>query len=378
MKRFWLLVLALFPTSAFAINQANTPPKFPLVWGANAGRPYLRSIPSGSQIGTQNCAASLNDGFPPLTFVPAAAGGCPPFGQDFNGILKQITQWSQWYQAGGPIFYDSAFASSAANGYPNGAIIQSAIVPGDFWMSTADNNTTNPDAGGANWVPAPGQFQTGMVIGFPSATILTGFVSANGLTLGNASSNATGRANADTQFLFAFIWNNCSNTQCPIYMSGGGASSRGANAAADYAANKAIAVYNMNGTGITGSDSQNGSSSTLLSGVPIVSGNSTTPGSIVGENLHSLIAAENGPHTHASFLTDPGHTHGFSANNAAAYLANEPTQSGGGYTGSSAATASIGIAAATTGITLTNASSGSGTGHNTVSRSVLVWWELKL
>jgi len=55
--------------------------------------------PQASQIGITNCAASLTDGFPPLTFVPVAQGGCPPFGSDFNGILRQITQWSQWMQA---------------------------------------------------------------------------------------------------------------------------------------------------------------------------------------------------------------------------------------------------------------------------------------
>ena len=372
MKRTLAVLILLWCTGpALALTQSAAPPKFNIPWGNGAGVPYIRSIPQPSQIGITNCAASLTDGFPPLSFTPPGAGGCPPLGADFNGIFKQITQWSQWDGAGGPIFYDSVFAASASGGYPKGAIVQSAIVPGDFWMSTADSNTTNPDAGGANWVPAPGQFQTGMMIGFPTTTILTGFVSANGLTIGNAASNATNRANADTQFLFAFIWNSCSNTQCPIYTSGGGASSRGANAAADYAANKAIAVYNMNGTGITGSDSQNGSSSTLLAGVPVISGNSTTPGSVVGENLHSLTAAENGPHNHT--ITDPGHTHSVSTG-AFGGVSQTGTAAGSNFVVSSAT--SIGLTTNVTGISL--ASSGSGTGHNTVSRSTLVWWELKL
>src|ERR1700733_10951473 len=97
--------------------QSSSPPKFPIPWAASAGIPYIRSIPVPSQIGLQNGAASLTTGFPPLTFTPAGAGGPPPFGEDFNGILKQITQWSQWQAAGGPIFYDSAFAT-AIGGYP--------------------------------------------------------------------------------------------------------------------------------------------------------------------------------------------------------------------------------------------------------------------
>ena len=98
-----LLGLIAMAAPALAVTQASSPPKFPLVWGQNAATAYIRSIPQNSQIGIQNCAASLNDGFPPLTAVPIAAGGCGPFQQDTNGILKQITHWSQWYSAGGPL-----------------------------------------------------------------------------------------------------------------------------------------------------------------------------------------------------------------------------------------------------------------------------------
>ena len=111
MKRSLLFFLAIFSCGpAWAITQSSAPPKFNIPWGNSAGVPYIRSIPQGSQIGITNCAASLTDGFPPLSFTPPGAGGCPPFGADFNGILQQITQWSRWYSAGGPIFYDSAFA----------------------------------------------------------------------------------------------------------------------------------------------------------------------------------------------------------------------------------------------------------------------------
>jgi len=75
-----------------------------------------------------------------------------------------------------------------------------------------------------------------------AAGVPTGYILANGLTIGNASSNGTNRANADTAALFTYLWNNYPNTSLPIYTSGGIASTRGANAAADYAANKALAV----------------------------------------------------------------------------------------------------------------------------------------
>jgi hypothetical protein len=374
MKRFLaslLLTLAAFATfPALALDQATPPPKFPLAWGASAGGAYLRSIPTTSQIGIQNCAASLTDGFPPLTFVPGTAGGCPPFGQDFNGILKQLSQGVQWQQAGGPYFFDSAFAASVG-GYPKGAIINSTVVPGNQWLSTADSNSNDPDAGGANWVQLPTQIQTGAPVASLSTTIPTGYVSANGLTIGNAASNGTNRANSDTKFLFAFVWAACPNTICPIFTSGGISSTRGATAAADYAANKALAVQNMNGAALMGADSQNGTTTSNLLNVPATSGSRTAPNSILGENLHSLSSAENGTHTHANTLTDPGHSHTVPIQLATIAT----TDVTGNRSVNSSNTSS---STNTTGVTINNVASGSGTAHNTVARSTIVYWNLKL
>lgn len=280
--------IALSSAPVVALQQSASPPKFDIPWANSAGVPYIRSIPVPSQIGIQNCAASLTDGWPPLTFTPAGAGGCPPFGADFNGILKQISQWSQWQAAGGPIFYDSAFATSGANGYPNGAIVQSTIVPGDFWLSTADNNTSNPDVSGANWVPLPGMAQTGTVGWSLIATIPFGWVpSQPGETIGSAASGAS-VANSTTQFLYAWFWNNFSNTQCPV--TGG----RGANAAADFAANKPIQVFNMTGSMQISNDFLSG----ILTGVPDISGTANANGSIIGEVLHTLTVGQLPQHTH--------------------------------------------------------------------------------
>jgi microcystin-dependent protein len=138
---------------AAAIDQSSLPTRFNIPWGNSAGSAYIRNIPQASQIGIQNCAASLTDGFPPLTFVPASQGGCPPFGQDFNGILKQATQWIQWQGAGGTVGYNSGF-SSAIGGYPKGAVLQSAAHPTCYWISQVDSNASNPDSSGANWTSA--------------------------------------------------------------------------------------------------------------------------------------------------------------------------------------------------------------------------------
>jgi hypothetical protein len=130
--------------------QSSIPAKFTIPFGNSAGAGYIRTIPTASQIGIQSGAASLTDGFPPLTFVAAGAGGVSPFGEDMNGILKQITQWNQWQSAGGPVIWDSAF-SAAVGGYPLGAIVMSGVTLGLMFISLVDNNISDPDTGGSNW-----------------------------------------------------------------------------------------------------------------------------------------------------------------------------------------------------------------------------------
>lgn len=122
---------------------------FPIPFADSAGGGYIRQVPVASQIGITNGAASLTDGFPPLNFLPVGSGGVPPFGQDMNGVLNQITQWTRWQNAGALVIYDSGF-SAAIGGYPKGAILSSTTA-GNVWLCTVDDNTSNPDAAGAGW-----------------------------------------------------------------------------------------------------------------------------------------------------------------------------------------------------------------------------------
>lgn len=126
---------------------SDIPGKFPVPFGNGASSTYKTvPIPTAS---TGTARASLTDGFPPGTFLAIGAGGTPPDGRDFNGVLFEITGWERWIQAGGPIVYDAAF-STAIGGYPAGAVLSSNPA-GGLWLSTADNNTTNPDAAGTGW-----------------------------------------------------------------------------------------------------------------------------------------------------------------------------------------------------------------------------------
>lgn len=345
---------------------SSIPLRYSKVWAVNASGAYIRTVPVNSQIGIQDGAASFNDGFVPDNFTPVAAGGVPPFGQDFNGLLKVMTAWQQWGQAGGPVSYNSTF-STEIGGYPEGAVLASAILRGAFWYSTADNNTTDPD----DPLTSSGWERVGVPAGVPMpffTTVPTGYVLCSGaLTVGNAVSGASYAA-ANALFLFVANW---PNSLLSIFDSAGVATSRGANAVADFNAGKRLAMPDARGAGLIGIDA-GGSSN--LTGVPAFSGNTSTPGSTLGENLHALVVGENGTHTHSNSLTDPSHTH--SGTFAAGGGLSNNNGGGGGAFGAFTIYASV--SANTTGITITNASSGSGTGHNTVQRSLGVNWGQKL
>ncbi|WP_347558588.1 hypothetical protein [Robbsia sp. KACC 23696] len=131
------------------MNGTNIPSKFPIPFANAAGAGYIRTIPEASQISVTAGAASLTDGFVPLNFLPVAAGGVPPSGADFNGILNPITAAIRWASAGMGYPFDADFAA-AIDGYPLGALIPKADYSG-FWLNTVAANSSNPDEGGEGW-----------------------------------------------------------------------------------------------------------------------------------------------------------------------------------------------------------------------------------
>lgn len=131
------------------------PDKFSIPFGDQAGGSFITyPIPTDSQIGTNDGRASLETGFPPLNFLPIDAGGVPPFGQDFNGLLYQVTAWNRWQCAGGVVPYDATF-QAAVGGYPRGAIVAAPYVTaadlGVFYISVINANLDTPGAS-ANWI----------------------------------------------------------------------------------------------------------------------------------------------------------------------------------------------------------------------------------
>lgn len=229
--------------------------------------------------------------------------------------------------------------------------------------------------GGGGGVDSTTIFATGDVLWLPIQGTRSGWVRANGRTMGSASSGATERANADTSALFSYLWNNFSNAVCPV------STGRGASAAADFAANKTITLLDWRGYVPGGLDDMGNSAASRWANVPVVSGDTITAGSVLGEATHALTAAEHASHDHDVYLNDPGHTH------TVPLLASGTA--GGSGSGFAVNTSNTTTSSATTGIQVRSASGGggtqnktntqgSGTAHNNVQKTVLGSFYLKL
>jgi len=131
----------------------------------------------------------------------------------------------------------------------------------------------------------------------------------NGETIGTVASGATGRANADTQDLYVFLWDRYDDTLCPV------STGRGASGAADFAANKTLQLLDARGRLAVGWDTMGSSAAnrittaaggvdgatlgasggtqaktfaiSLMSGIPSYSANVGGGGTDVGGNFHT-------------------------------------------------------------------------------------------
>lgn len=98
-------------------------------------------IPEKYETSMESNQATWDQGFGQITMLPVSAGGLPPKGQDFNGILNQMCETIVHISKGGAFKFSADYAT-AINGYPKGAILQSEDEK-KYYQSIIDNNKVN-------------------------------------------------------------------------------------------------------------------------------------------------------------------------------------------------------------------------------------------
>lgn len=226
---------------------------------------------------------------------------------------------------------------------------------------------TASDGGGSEAPVDPNAvYTTGDVLWVPKTGTRAGFVRMNGRTIGSASSGASERANADCEDLYAYIWANFADAICAV--TGG----RGISAAADFAANKPIAVLDMRSRGPFGLDDMGNSALSAFTSVTFDKGNATTAGASGGDASKTLATANIPSHTHTgTTASDGAHTHGLST--AARSNSNTNVSSVNG-SGNDTQTASSGAHTHT----FTTDATGGGSAFDAMPPFILGTWHWKL
>jgi hypothetical protein len=228
-----------------------------------------------------------------------------------DGLLNTEHDWPFVTDANGciPPFWITGAAIKVAITTSTGTVIRTVDdIPGETAAAsvTPGTGTTIP----------PGFMMAAHQTGTAS-----GWVRANGRTIGNGSSGATERANADTSDLFTVLWNDSLLT-----VSGG----RGASAAVDFAANKTITLPDFRGRALVGLADMGGSTATALDNVTFVTGNKTTLGATFGTDVVTLSEANLASHTHTgTTAAAASHTHSATAGNTTPTIS---VDSGGAHT----------------------------------------------
>lgn len=110
---------------------ANQPDIIPMAWAANNST--ADSIPETT---SESGKASWDQGFPVETSLPLSQGGVPPKYGDFNGILKILSQFALYAQAGGQYAWNNTLA------YGVGSIVLG--TDGNLYRAAQESTAVNP------------------------------------------------------------------------------------------------------------------------------------------------------------------------------------------------------------------------------------------
>lgn len=118
-----------------------------------------------------------------------------------------------------------------------------------------------------------------------------GWLFFDGKTLGTVASGAT-YAGTSYQALFTFLWDRIAAAWCPLYDSGGGSVARGASAAADWAANRRLALPDARGCGLLMLDSMGGTAAGRVTSASTGGSNANAMAARGGAETHTLTTAQ--------------------------------------------------------------------------------------
>lgn len=313
--------------------------------------------------------------------------------QQFDSLGKPLSGGRLFfYQAGTVATPQNAFQDATLTiPYPNPIELDSAGRVPQFYLAdgqikirltnmdgvdqvVADNILVigpSSGGGGGGGIDPTTVLSTGdMKIVYGTGT-LSGFVRANGRTIGSSTSGASERANADCQALFVYLWGADPN----LAISGG----RGVSGAADWTANKTLALPDLRGRVIAGLDDMGNASAGRLSTTYF--GAPTILGAAGGAESLALNIAHMPSHFHTATIYDPSHSHGINTNTPNFGVTS--AQSGGpifGFTGTSATInyAGTGVRVnSANGLDTTN-SAGSGVAHRTMQPTMVMTIYVKI
>jgi hypothetical protein len=298
--------------------------------------------------------------------------------QQFDSLGRPLNGGLLYTFAAGTTTPQSAYQDAALTlPYPNPIVLDSAGRVPAFYLADGQIKIRLANAAGVTQVAADNLLvigassgsgspptvdattimQVGFIAPYYGTGARTGFVRANGRTIGSVSSGASESANADCQDLFEYLWGADAN----LTVSTG----RGASANADWVANKTIALPDWRGRALAALDDMGNTAAGRLTSTYFGTA-ATVLGAASSAESNNVILT----HNHA--ITDPGHAHigsitqGDSANPAGAFVARSTVSSG---------TQAVSINSNTTGISINNA--GSASAHNIVQPTMLATFYIK-
>ncbi len=235
--------------------------------------------------------------------------------QQFDSTGEPLNGGLLYFYAAGTTTPQSAYQDTSLTiPYPNPIELDAAGRVPNFYLADGQIKIRLTDADGVTQVAADNilvvgassgtgtppsvdattLIQTGFLMPVYGTGAITGFVRANGRTIGNAASGGTERANADTVTLYEWLY----AQDTALAVSGG----RGASVAADYAANKTIALPDLRGRVIAGFDDMGSTAASRLTATGGMSGSGI--GGVSSAQTATLITANLPAYTPAGSISN--------------------------------------------------------------------------